>query len=374
VVANARCLGEGIDVPDVDFIAIIDPRRSVIDIMQAVGRSLRLSPGKDIATILIPVVVDSSQDPHGALNVSAFRYVRKTLLAMRSIDNERLGEQLDEIRRQRGKLRAGEAGALKLPPNLRIIMPAKVSANFARAFNVMIVEMARAPFSFENGYNHYLRHIAEGGDPWPKATYRMDDGFNLGMWLRNRRVQKAEGNLPAEQIKLLDAAGMAWNVNDAMWKNTLRHLQDYRAREGDALVPQDHKADDGFPLGVRVAYLRRLYNQDKLPAERIKQLEAVDFQWKPKKGPSVGEIPEHGTYARYQRGCKCAPCRAAAAKYARGQRRLKGVANPTFDDWDDLEDYETDLGEDVPDGRYTVAGQPWDITAAWGYNAKRPPA
>jgi hypothetical protein len=36
----------------------------------------------------------------------------------------------------------------------------------------------------------------------------------------------------------------------------------------------------------------------------------------------------------------------------------------TFLSWEDLEDYETDLGYDVPDGTIIVAGQPWILSPA----------
>ena len=38
LLANARCLAEGVDVPTLDSVAFIDPRRSEVDIVQAVGR------------------------------------------------------------------------------------------------------------------------------------------------------------------------------------------------------------------------------------------------------------------------------------------------------------------------------------------------
>jgi predicted helicase len=54
VLANARCLGEGVDVPALDGVVFIDPRRSQIDIVQAVGRAIRLSPEKKIGTVVLP--------------------------------------------------------------------------------------------------------------------------------------------------------------------------------------------------------------------------------------------------------------------------------------------------------------------------------
>jgi predicted helicase len=57
LLANARCLTEGIDVPSTDSVVFIDPRQSKIDIVQAIGRAIRLSPKKRVGTIVVPVVI-----------------------------------------------------------------------------------------------------------------------------------------------------------------------------------------------------------------------------------------------------------------------------------------------------------------------------
>jgi predicted helicase len=45
LITNARCLTEGVDVPGIDCVLIADPRRSAVDIVQAVGRALRPAKG-----------------------------------------------------------------------------------------------------------------------------------------------------------------------------------------------------------------------------------------------------------------------------------------------------------------------------------------
>ena len=67
LLANARCLTEGIDVPTLDGVAFIDPRRSEVDVVQAVGRAIRLAAEKTVGTIVIPVFIDTDEDPDIAL-------------------------------------------------------------------------------------------------------------------------------------------------------------------------------------------------------------------------------------------------------------------------------------------------------------------
>ena len=62
LLSNARCLSEGVDVPALDGVAFIDPRSSEIDIIQSVGRAIRLSENKTTGTIVIPVFVEQTED------------------------------------------------------------------------------------------------------------------------------------------------------------------------------------------------------------------------------------------------------------------------------------------------------------------------
>lgn len=60
VLTNARCLTEGVDVPAVDMVVFAHAKRSTIDIVQAAGRAMRNSPGKEKGYIFIPVWQDTA--------------------------------------------------------------------------------------------------------------------------------------------------------------------------------------------------------------------------------------------------------------------------------------------------------------------------
>ena len=46
VLSNVRCLSEGVDVPSLDAVMFLSPRNSQIDVVQSVGRVMRVAPGK----------------------------------------------------------------------------------------------------------------------------------------------------------------------------------------------------------------------------------------------------------------------------------------------------------------------------------------
>ncbi|WP_206771190.1 helicase-related protein [Thermobispora bispora] len=69
ILSNARCLSEGVDVPSLDAVLFLQPRNSVVDVIQAVGRVMRLAPGKNYGYIILPVAVPAGMPPEKALAV-----------------------------------------------------------------------------------------------------------------------------------------------------------------------------------------------------------------------------------------------------------------------------------------------------------------
>ena len=97
VLSNARCLSEGIDVPNLDAVIFMKPRNSQIDIIQAVGRVMRRAEGKDFGYIILPVFVPAGMHPEDALDSSdAYKAVWQILQALRSHD-ERLEAQINAL-------------------------------------------------------------------------------------------------------------------------------------------------------------------------------------------------------------------------------------------------------------------------------------
>lgn len=88
ILSNARCLTEGIDVPALDAVLFLQPRKSQIDVVQAVGRVMRRAEGKKYGYIILPVVVPAGEDPADMLDRnSAYAHVWEVLQALRSHDD-----------------------------------------------------------------------------------------------------------------------------------------------------------------------------------------------------------------------------------------------------------------------------------------------
>jgi superfamily II DNA or RNA helicase len=87
LITNARCLTEGVDVPDIDCVLFADPRRSAVDIVQAVGRALRPSPGKKMGYVIVPILHDAKAKPEKILESEDFQEILSTLRALASNDD-----------------------------------------------------------------------------------------------------------------------------------------------------------------------------------------------------------------------------------------------------------------------------------------------
>lgn len=87
ILTNARCLSEGVDVPALDAIMFLHPRKSQIDVVQSVGRVMRRAPGKKMGYVILPVGIPAGVAPEEALNNNEkYKVVWQILNALRAHD------------------------------------------------------------------------------------------------------------------------------------------------------------------------------------------------------------------------------------------------------------------------------------------------
>ncbi|KGJ22541.1 DEAD/DEAH box helicase [Paracoccus sanguinis] len=87
ILTNARCLSEGVDVPALDAIMFLHPRKSQIDVVQSVGRVMRRADSKKMGYVILPVGVPAGVPPEQALNDNErYRVVWQILNALRAHD------------------------------------------------------------------------------------------------------------------------------------------------------------------------------------------------------------------------------------------------------------------------------------------------
>jgi len=242
LLSNARCLGEGVDIPAIDGIGFIDPRRSNIDIVQAVGRAIRKSDQKKVGSIIIPVFIDdvTGENTDELLHQSRFSPIWSVLSALRAHD-EVLREQIDQLRFEWGR-HGRMIGTL--PAKVSIDMPTEVGMDFVQAINIRIVETTTASWEFWIGL---LTAYTEREGHSRVHVFHKERGYPLGRWVIRQRNQREW--LSPEQVSILDGfAEWAWSVSEAAWEEGFAILKKFLEREGHLRVSGKH-VEDGFGLG-----------------------------------------------------------------------------------------------------------------------------
>lgn len=100
-IINVGIFGEGTDAPSLSAVGFLEPRKSPIDVIQAVGRAMRTMPGKELGYIICPIVIPPNVDPELWLSVSDrqdWEELGQILLALRAHDSrieDELADMLD---------------------------------------------------------------------------------------------------------------------------------------------------------------------------------------------------------------------------------------------------------------------------------------
>jgi superfamily II DNA or RNA helicase len=267
LLSNARCLTEGVDVPTLDGVIFIDPKRSEVDIVQAVGRAIRRAPDKTVGTIVIPVFLSSCEDHETVLDDSSFKTVWEIVKALRLHDEE-LAEQLDALRLGMG-LRGG--GQPRLPEKIHLDLPTHITVDFARAFDTRLVESVTAPWM--EWFGMLQQHYEDTG-----TTRGLPQSNLLDRWSNKQRFLYRKNRLLADRVELLSNLGdWSWHPRDGRWVEMFETLKQFIEENGHARVP------NSSPLGRWIVKQRSRDDDGTLPGEYRDRLNEIpEWTWDPK--------------------------------------------------------------------------------------------
>ncbi len=103
ILSNAKCLSEGVDVPALDSVLFLNPRNSVIDVVQSVGRVMRRAEGKRYGYIILPIGIPADVKPEDALKDNEkYKVVWQVLQALRAHD-DRFNATINQIELNRNR-------------------------------------------------------------------------------------------------------------------------------------------------------------------------------------------------------------------------------------------------------------------------------
>jgi len=289
LLTNARCLSEGIDVPSLDGVAFIDPKRSTVDIVQAVGRAIRKlrdkSSKKTFGTIVLPVFIEKKDNAEESIQSSNFKPVWDVLNALKSHD-EALNLELGQIRTNLGRQSSNGSISVTLPEKIIIDLPTTIDSFFAESLRTILVEKTTDSWDYWFGLLELF--VEKEGHARPTQKHITEEGHHLGYWVSAQRaVQKNKATsskkpLTSKQIEKLEALkGWTWDPHDSNWEEGFAYLLEYIKEEHHALVPAEFKNKNGFRLGQWIFMQRTNKNDMKTNRpDRFERLESLpEWEW-----------------------------------------------------------------------------------------------
>ncbi|MFI5748905.1 Helicase associated domain protein [Streptomyces sp. NPDC051644] len=279
VLNNVRTLTEGVDVSSVDGICLVDPKSSQTDIVQAVGRALRLHPDHDRpALILLPVYLAPGENPQAVLEASAFRHVWRVLATLRDQD-ERMDVALTAARRRLGSETAESVRDRRavLPEKVRIHGSTNIDASFVAALGVHVLENTTE--DWHQFYGLLEQYVATHGHA---AVPTSTASGTLESWAARQRSLYAVGKLLPKRTALLEAQpGWTWRLAEYKRERGRIELESYVAAHGNARVPRGYVTPEtGYRLANFVTLARNRYREGQMDAAEIAYYEVFpSWMW-----------------------------------------------------------------------------------------------
>lgn len=279
VVTAAHCLREGVDVPGVDAVMFAAPRSSTVHIIQAVGRCIRTAPGKDVGTIIIPVLLPPGLDDDDELAASSYAHIWKVLRALNAHD-PRISEEFIHQPHRLTPL-GGVTRSHPVSDWLAVLGsfdPQQVVARLVRADRS----------SWLRAY-HAVRACAEqAGGAYRITGDDVFDGVDVGSFVTRTRSQHGRGVLDPVKADLCEQVpGWVWDAAQLRLIRYLDELDDHCSRygscrdavAGETLFPSSRR---GSPLGRALAELRRAYRAGALSEALRSRCEKMpEWTWEP---------------------------------------------------------------------------------------------
>ncbi len=276
VITNARCLTEGVDVPSVDMVAFMNPRRSRVDIVQAVGRAMRTSDdGKTCGYVLVPLFLELRQGETlaEALERSDFDEIAQVLNAMRENDDE-LSEIIQEISIERG--RTGGFDESRLRDKVEVLGPQIQLSELAKSIRTRLVE--ELGVTWDQRYGQLTTYKRTNGHC--NVPIKGKEKSGLGIWCGNQKSNYKSNQLSPVRVKRLEQLGFVWDFLSDKWEEMFSELAAYKQIHGNCNVPI--KGKDNPALGTWCGTQRDAYTKNKLSLERVTRLEKLGFALDPR--------------------------------------------------------------------------------------------
>jgi len=289
IVANARCLTEGVDVPTIDLIYFCDPKNSKVSIVQAAGRALRKdrTGKKTLGYIVVPIFHRQEEQVERAIDQSVFKNVIQVIRSLCDHD-ERLQAEINEIAFKKGKKNKNTKIEFSFSHDEteRIIKLVGFKEKLKTSLFNQIIEKTND--SWDLRYRELKEYYDENGDSDVPARYV---NKTLGTWCVRQRVDYKAGRLSISEINKLEELDFNFQPRGNNVKYLIDKVAEFKTKYGHTNIPINSK---DFPkLGKLVNRYRGVYKKGikqsdgsivhkglgKLKPKEISKLDSLGFIW-----------------------------------------------------------------------------------------------
>jgi hypothetical protein len=246
LISNARCLTEGVDVPAVDMVAFLSPRRSLVDIIQAIGRAMRTSPrtGKEFGYVLVPLFLDIArgESVEDAVTRAKFDEVWEIIHTLQEQD-EALAEQIQRMAESKGHTGKYDSSTLEMIEfcGENVAVESLINSLSVSIFEGLFVNWDiryGELIHFKSNYGHC--NVPRG---YPKNN-------TLSVWVAWQRLLYSSGKISKERIARLEELGFEWDPQIASWNRFFDELVAYKRINGDCNVPRGYSISNSLSIWV----------------------------------------------------------------------------------------------------------------------------
>jgi hypothetical protein len=276
VMSNARCLTEGVDVPAVDMVAFLSPKKSKVDIVQAIGRAMRRSGSKEVGYVLIPLYLEqkAGETLEEAVARANFEEVWDILQSLQEQD-EVLAELIRDmaVAKGRGKIMGKGFDDSRFSDRIAFTGPVLALESIRQAVTTRVLE--RLESSWDVNFGKLVKFKEEHGHCRVSTIDLANQA--LGRWASDQRKYYSKGNLHPSHIARLNNLGFEWDPKNNDWESNYETIKAFRAEHGHCRVPAIFKINE--TLGRWVSTQRKSFLDKTLSHDRIAKLEAIGFEW-----------------------------------------------------------------------------------------------
>jgi superfamily II DNA or RNA helicase len=272
VMSNARCLTEGVDVPAVDMVAFLTPKRSRVDIVQATGRAMRKSPGKTTGYVLVPLFVEQAagESIEDAVQRAEFDEVWAVLQAMQEQD-ELLADIIRKMREDRG--RSGGFDDSRFRERVEVLSPDLSLQTLIQVINTLCLD--KLGVTWDERFGELVAYKKRFGHC--NVPQRWTENLQLATWISNVRRSRKQGKLSEDRIQRLNQIGFVWDSLEASWEEKFAELEIFKSTHGHCNVSD--RWSENLQLATWVSDQRKHRKKGKLSENRIQRLSEIGFVW-----------------------------------------------------------------------------------------------